>query len=369
MGSDRPRLLWVVPTLERGGTEGQIGLLAPRLAEVFQPVVAALYRLGPVAESLKAAGVATRCLGGRSLYDRRLGSALRELYREHRPALVHSFLWDANVWTAWALRREKGLRLVTSRREIGLWRRRRHLWAERWTNRLARRVVVNSEATRRYVCRAESLAPERVALIPNAVDPELYQRTNRQEARRRLDLSEDLLLLGVVASLAEKKGHEDLFEALRHCHSELPPFRLLVIGDGPYRGALEEKARRWNLSEEVHFLGLRNDVPEILPALDSLVHPSRSESLPNAVLEGMAAGLAVIATRVGGTEEAVEPGKTGVLVEPEAPMALAQALRRMARSPEERRALGRTAQAVVRERFSVGQALEALVRLYREILD
>lgn len=369
MNSERPRLLWVVPTLERGGTEGQIGLLAPRLAEVFQPVVATLYRLGPVAESLKAAGIATRCLDGRSLYDRRLGRTLRELYRQQRPALVHSFLWDANVWTAWALRREEGLRLVTSRREMGLWRRRRHLWAERWSNRLARRVVVNCEATRRYVCRAEGLAPERVALIPNAVHVELYPEVDRQIARRRLGVPEDLLLLGVVASLAEKKGHEDLFEALFHCRSQLPPFRLLVIGEGPHRGALEDKARQWNLSEEVRLLGLRNDVPEILPALDILMHSSRSESLPNAVLEGMAAALAVIATRVGGTEEAIEPGTSGILVEPEAPLALAQALTRLARSPEERRALGRAAQARVRERFSIEQALEACVRLYKEILE
>jgi len=369
MSSERPRILWILPSLEIGGTERQAALILPRLTASFETEVLTLYCLGSLAEELRGAGVKVQCLEGRSLYDRRIGSKLRDRVAQGRPALIHSFLWDANVLTAWALRKALDQPLLTSRREIGLWRRRRHRWAEQWTNRFAARIVVNSEATRQYVCRAEGVSPERVVVVPNALDAARFQQVDRNTARGRLEIASDTLVFGVVASLAEKKGHGDLLQALQQVREQLPSHLLLVIGDGPERSRLETRVRQLGLGERVRFLGLRRDVPEVLPALDVLVHPSHTESMPNAVLEGMAAALPVIATDVGGTREAVDSGHTGVLVESHSPDALGAALVDLAGDPELRKRLGEAAQRRVEEYFSIEAAGGAYQQLYREVLE
>lgn len=364
MNKRRPRIVWILPSLEIGGTERQAALLLPRLVECFQPGVITLYREGTLAESLRHAGVEVISLQGRSLYDLTLGYRLKYLIRQWQPAVVQSFFWDANVWTAWALGRKPSPVYLCSRREIGSWRKRRHIALERWSARRSWKVVVNSHAALEYACKTEGLEPERLILIPNAIDAERFQRIPRVETRQRLNLSEDLLVLGVVASLAEKKGHADLLAALREAKNQLPPFQLLILGEGRLRNCLEQMAGEFQLNESVQFLGERLDVEAILPALDLLVHPSHTESFPNAVLEGMAAGLPVIATQTGGTGELIESNVNGILIAPASPGSLAQAIITLAHSPQVRRQLGNRARKYVEEYHALAVITQKYERLY-----
>jgi glycosyltransferase involved in cell wall biosynthesis len=327
-----------------------------------------LFRLGLFADVLTRSGIPVFCLDGRSLYDLRIGSSLRQYYSENQPDIVHSLFWDANVWTAWALRKEKNLRLITSRRELGTWRKRRHLWAERWTNRQAAGVVTNSEATRRFVCREEGLSPEKVRVIYNAVQVEAFRSISRQEGRRLLGLDERALVLGVVASLAPKKGHEDLFRALASVQNQLSGWVLLVAGAGGEQERLSSLAADMGFSANIRFLGVRSDIPAILASLDMLVHPSHTESMPNAVLEAMASGLPVVATSAGGTPEAIENGKTGLLVPPGSPDSLARAVLRLAGDAGLRYELGMSALEKVRHSFTPEQAADAYLSLFDSLL-
>ena len=366
---EKPRLLWVIPTLEIGGSERQLALLAPHISARFDCSVTTLFRGGPLEEEFREAGIEVHNLAGRSLYDRSLGSGLRALYRELRPAVVQSFLWDANVWTARALRKEADLCLFTARREIGGWRARRHLWAERWSNRFARRIVVNSGAAANHLYNSEKVRPEQVKIIYNAVDLERFGQVERGVARRSLGLAPSLLLLGVVGSLAEKKGHRHLLQALAACAEQLPPFELLVIGEGRERARLEELAGTLGLEERVRFLGVRADVPLLLSALDILLHPSTTESLPNAVLEGMASRLPVVATKVGGTGELIENDRVGCLVDTRAVGQWAEGIVQLAASREQRARMGSAARELASKRFRIEIAVDAYCRLYEEALE
>lgn len=358
-----PAVVWVIPSLEAGGTERQLSLLAPHVAEAYRLTVVTLFRQGLFFERIRSAGIETICLQGRGLYDWSIPAKIRQVAASKEASIVHSFVWDANIHAALALRHRESPVLLTSRREIGSWRKRRHLWAERWTNRIARAVVVNSEAARRYTAQSEKVALERIHVVYNGVDFGAYSSQDRASARLALEIPEGALVLCTVGSLAEKKGHRDLLEALSG--AELPSWILLIAGEGVLRSALEQKAKRLQIIDRVRFLGVRGDIPEILAATDILVHPSHSESMPNSVLEAMAAGVAVLATDVGGTIEAIHTGENGLLVSPRSPKDLAAGLQRLAHDGGLRAKLAQAARKTAAERFSLERASECLCGLYR----
>jgi glycosyltransferase involved in cell wall biosynthesis len=143
--------------------------------------------------------------------------------------------------------------------------------------------------------------------------------------------------------------------------------RLLLVGEGRLRPHLEELARQLGIQEGVVFAGVRADIPQILRHCYCFVLPSRWEGLPNALLEAMACGLPCVATRVSGSEDVIEDGVNGLLVPPEQPEALCEALRRMLRNPEEAARLGRAAQATVEQNYSLPAVTDRCVALYRRL--
>jgi glycosyltransferase involved in cell wall biosynthesis len=142
----------------------------------------------------------------------------------------------------------------------------------------------------------------------------------------------------------------------------------LIAGDGPRRDELEALARRLGIDRRVRFLGHCEDVPDLLASSDLFVLPSRSEAFPNAVLEAMAAGLPVIATRVGGIVELIEHQRTGVLVPPDDPRALGFALLDLIQWRSHAIELGQAARTVVEQRYSFEQMVAAFERLYLDTL-
>jgi glycosyltransferase involved in cell wall biosynthesis len=167
-----------------------------------------------------------------------------------------------------------------------------------------------------------------------------------------------------VARLVSQKGHEVLLQAL----TALPEVTALFAGDGPLRGELELRARQLGVADRTVFLGNVQDVPGLLARADLFVLTSVNEGLPLSILEAMAAGLAVVATRVGGTPEVVVDEGTGLLVAPGDPGSTAAAIRRLMKDDGLRDRLGRNGQLVVRERFRAERMVEDVITLYEELL-
>jgi glycosyltransferase involved in cell wall biosynthesis len=174
--------------------------------------------------------------------------------------------------------------------------------------------------------------------------------------------------LGTACRLVAIKGLVHLIRALAVLREEFPGLRLEIAGSGTERGILEEEARSLGLAGRVDFLGWRQDIARVMGRWDVFVMPSLAEGLGIAALEAMAAGLPVVASAVGGLREVVEDGRTGWLVPPSDPAALAERLRILLIDHRRRRAMGAAGLARVREHFSMGRMIADISQIYDDVL-
>ncbi|MEN8185038.1 MAG: glycosyltransferase [Myxococcota bacterium] len=313
----------------------------------------------------RARGFETRCVTMANDLDLRAALQLRRGFAAQRPQLVHLHTGRAN-WLGGLAARAVGAPAITTRR---MDRQVKRGWRTRLIyHHLVRRAAAISPAVARLL--AEGGVPrEIIVTIPSSVDPEeLRAKRGQAEIRAELGVASDELLLLCLAALVPRKGLDVLIDALARLQGARG-VSVRVAGDGPERGALEALVRSRGLEARVHFLGARRDKAELLAACDVLVLPSRREGLGVASLEAMAAGRAVLATRVGGLAEAVVNERTGLLVEPEDPEALAGAIARLRDEPGLVHRLGRAGPGRVAEGFLADQMVAAYERLYDEVLS
>lgn len=243
-------------------------------------------------------------------------------------------------------------------------------WMTRQALRSAARVLAVSEDLHGEVLR-RGVPAERAALMPNGVDLALFGRRSREEARRALGLSPAASLVLFVGQVAAVKNPLALAEAAAALGDVRPPVEFHVAGDGPEAGALLELAARLGAGDRVAVHGLRphSEIPDWLAAADLLVLPSLSEGRPNVVLEAMAAGRPVVATRVGGVPELVVDGETGLLAGPGDAEGLSGAIRRLLVDGELRTCMGLAGR---RRLEAMGLSWPAIaarhLRLYEDVL-
>jgi L-malate glycosyltransferase len=375
------KVLFVVGTLDIGGTERQLVKLAGGLDRTrFEPTVCCLSAPGPLAESLRSAGVRVESFNFRGIrrvrpVARALPVAVGTLVRLYRwmraeaPHVVHGMLFHAYVIGTLTARAARVPVVVASRRSLSNFKAGKpHYWvAERIVNRLTDLVIANSEAVRQDVVAHEGLRPEEVTVIFNGLDIEEFSIVPRGELRRELEISESWPVVAVVANFIHYKGHRYFLEAWATIRERYPRAVALLIGDGPLRKSMEEEATTRGLNGSVRFLGTRHDVPELLALSDLLVHPSLEEGFSNALIEAMAAGRPVVATRVGGNPEAVEDGVTGLLVPARDSAGLAEAVLWLLERPDDMRRFGEEGQRRAEERFSVGRVIQQYEQIYRRL--
>jgi glycosyltransferase involved in cell wall biosynthesis len=245
---------------------------------------------------------------------------------------------------------------------------------ERGLDRLARRVpdviVANSAAVAADTLAREGLDPARLRVIRNGVAPaEPLAPAERIAIRAGWGVGPDDIVAGAVANYRPVKGLERLVRVVAQLHGELPALRLVLIGDGPLRGALEAQAAELGIGPIVRIHGPAPDARRLVGAFDLVVAASEAEGLPNALLEAAAAGRPIAATAAGGTVEIVEDGRTGLLVPVADEAALAGAVRRLVEDPELRARLGAAARAHVEATFGMDRMVAEYAALYEELAD
>lgn len=250
---------------------------------------------------------------------------------------------------------------------------------EKWKTRMKGRLmgrfidlnIAVSQSTKDYVTARLGYHPDRIKVIHNGVDAAAFQSSKSKETvRQNLGVPLKVPVVGIVARLAHwGKGHRELFAAL----AALKPRHLphaLVVGDGGRRPAMEKLVKESGLAQQVHFLGTRFDIPDLLAAMDIFVLPgSHGEGISLSLLEAMAAGLPLIASRVGGTPEMIRHGENGLLVPVGDSQALADSLARLLEAPAWARQLGDAARKDACGHFSldrmgreIEETYEALIR-------
>jgi glycosyltransferase involved in cell wall biosynthesis len=246
----------------------------------------------------------------------------------------------------------------------------RHRAIENVSNQCLHAAIAVSEATRQDWLRRTHLAHDRVYTIYNGITPiDSPDEDRRANARARLGLASDSVIIGGVGRLDHAKGFNDLLDAAAILLPNHPRLVVAIAGQGPLRESLEQRAARLNIAGRVRFLGFRPDVADVYAAIDIFALPSVCEALPYTLLDAMAAELPVVATTVGGVPEVVVQGETGYLVPPRNPRALAAALARLLTSPRLRNQLGAAARDRVTRQFDERQMVDKTLGLYRQLLD
>lgn len=230
---------------------------------------------------------------------------------------------------------------------------------QRVAYRAAHRMVANSHAAARQLA-ADGVPGDRITVIANGIDPSIFGSHQYSARPRRI---------AMVACLREGKRIDVLIAAAPRILARHPDAEFVIVGDGPSREQLVAMARATSVSDHFQFLGHRDDVPAVLAQADLLVLPSESEAFPNAIVEGMAAGLPVVATAVGGIPELVEDGVTGRLVPAGDPDALAGALLEVLDRPERAAEFGRAGRRRIEDTYSFDRMVEQFETLYESELE
>jgi glycosyltransferase involved in cell wall biosynthesis len=239
-----------------------------------------------------------------------------------------------------------------------------------WLLRGAARVIAPSVAIRDELLRA-GFSSEQVVCFANAVDVNRFRpvtAVERVQAKSALGLPKDTVVIGTVARLVQRKGIDVLLRAfgiVRQDHQ----VHLIVVGDGPLGGELRALARELRIEDSISWTGFQADPVKWLEVMDVFAFPSRLEGVPNAVLEAMAAGLPIVSTTIGGVVDIVEEGRTGFLISPDDPQALAGALDRLLGNAPLRADLGYRARARAVEIFSLSDNISRLTDLYLSLQD
>lgn len=289
---------------------------------------------------------------------------IRALVRRTGADVVHAHGYKADAYAFFAMRGSK-IPLVSTC----------HTW---YDNDLALRVygTLDRLVLRRFAAviavsrevKASLLGAgvpaDRVHLIRNGISADAFDRYLRPAASPAA-----APVIGLVGRLAPEKGVDLYLRAAALVREHLPQARFLVAGDGPDRGTLETLLEELRLKDYVQLLGRQENMPAFFASLHLLVSASRQEGLPIALLEGMASGLPVVATRVGEVPEVVQPDVTGVLVQPENPEALAAAILGMLNHPDRLAAMGSSAQKRVLEHFSAERMTADYAAIYAGLMD
>ena len=276
---------------------------------------------------------------------------LSRLVRRLAPDVLHAH--DAHAVAVAALAR----RLAAPRRRPPLIASRRvdfhlrHNPFSGWKYRQVEAFICASGAIRDMLT-ADGVPPARSTVVHEGIDVERIARAPALDLHGEFGLPPGCPIAGNVAALVPHKGQRHLVDAAAALVREVPDVRVLIFGEGRLRGALARQIRDRQLQGRVVLAGFRSDVPSVLKALDLFVMSSVTEGLGTSVLDAMAAGLAVVATRAGGIPESVVDGRTGLLVPPGDAAALAGAAADLLRAPDTRRAFGAAGQRRVREKFS-----------------
>lgn len=371
----RLRVLQIVDGFRMGGAESKLlELIAHLDKQRFEITLANVGPTGPLEERFHQLGVDIFQFTRRSAFDPLPVWRLYRLMRQREIDIVQTTLLWADIIGALAAKLAR-VPAIFSWETVShegdpfhnnFQRRAGYRLAMKWVDR----IIPVSHEIKRSLIKRRNIPAEKIHVIHYGVDLEKYRPADRQAAlakRRELGISSDAILIGVMARLEPPKGHRFFIEAFPAIVKQFPRAHAIFAGEGSLRAELEAQARALGVNGHITFLGARNDVNEILGALDLFVLPSVSEGLPNVVLEAMAAQKPVIATAVGGIPEVVSHGENGFLTPPADASALQKLLLQCLNGQERWPLLAQEGRRTVETEFSLAYQVASFERIFAEV--
>jgi glycosyltransferase involved in cell wall biosynthesis len=372
------RVVQIIDSLGMGGAERVLAQTAPRLARLgldVRVVVLQERNGNPLAEPLQRSGIPVELIRIDRLRNLAQVRTLLATLRSLRPDILHGHLEFAGILASIAGRRlgiPSVVTLHTLDAPTGLDRKSLHLrLMNRVLGHMATTVVCLTESAR-ATAKTTPLRRTDLVVLANGVDLEPWRAPPRQDRaalRNSLGIPAGAPLIATVAVLRPEKGIAHLINAMPAVMSRHGDARLLIVGDGADRAALQGRVGDLGLDGQIVFAGVRDDVPDLLRAADCFVLPTLGDALPTVIMEAMAASLPIVASATGGVPEMIRDGKEGLLVEPGNEAQLAAACIRILDDPEVARSLAAAGRRRVEQSFNLDRQVQRQSDLYSRLLS
>lgn len=395
MTSKKIRVMQIISNLDIGGAQEVVRTLAENLNKLGSNSVVCSFKDGPLAQAIKSQGIPVVVLPERK-YSVFSGlpyilelldyyNQIKDLVEKFDIDVIQTHLLRSMDFLVLFLRKRKGPKIYWTFHNTLFDLREDHLAKHRWSLKLKRfshhllywlgskridgMIAVSQDVKTAILDTMFGISSDKISIIRNCVDIQRYHNDlDRQKAREELGLMEKDQVGVVVATFKKQKGHRFLIEAASTLVQKYPEFHLLLVGDGELRDEMEGLTGDLYLKEKIHFLGSRSDVPYILAASDLFILPSLWEGLPMALIEAMASGLPVVATRVSGTSEVMVDGRSGILVDPGDSDGIASAIEKILSDPEKTREMGYFSRKRVEDLFSARRQAAEYIELFNRNL-
>jgi glycosyltransferase involved in cell wall biosynthesis len=360
------RIVQIIPTLDRGGAEKQMTLLACAMARLgFEVEVVVLTRTGPLEDLLRRANVPIHFINKRFKFDPFAYFRLKRKLRELKPDVVHTWIFAANAYGRLAAIRTRVPVVIAGERCVDQWKSKHELLIDRWLTKRTQLIATNSTGVCDFY-EKNGIPPDRFVVIPNGVDASDVQAIDEAEFLKRTGLPPGTRRVVAVGRLWPQKRYKDLIWAVELLDAARGgDTHLCIVGDGPQRDQLEFYRDKVELAHRVHFLGHREDVAQLLPHFDCFWIGSGYEGQSNGLMEAMQSGVPAVASDIPGNRDLITHDVHGFLFPVGDRAELASCTHRILDNEQLSHRLAQAAKQRMLEEFTVEQMVDRYIQIYR----
>jgi len=372
----KTKVLIVISNLEFGGAQRQIVELVNNIDNgKFDIHVCSLSEYVPLAEQFIPT-TELHIINKKAKFDFSVVFKLARLIRKHRFDVIHSYLFDAEIAARLAGKLSAtGIKILGSERNANYTLKTIQKRAYKLTGHLVSGIIANSQSGADYNAQQTGLVESKYHVVYNGVDTKRFKPQSKQAVRAALNIDENTSLIGMFASFKQQKNHPFLIAALTELKHSHPDFKVLFVGDmlhgglhgsDDYYADIKQQIKQAGLAEHVIYLGNCDNIEEVYPACDFTVLPSLFEGTPNVVLESMASGIPVIATRVSDNDKIIEHGISGHIVELNDVPMLTASIKQFLDDREYLAAIAIKARQTMEDKFSSFKLAENMGAIYAD---
>jgi len=304
---------------------------------------------------------------------------LIKIIKENKINIIHSQGARADFYSRMATRLLKSkvgvvstIAMPVEGYDVGLLRKRIYCFFDRFSERCVDRFIVISDELKKFLIDKHKIPPENIFKIYNGIELNEYHPDNSDKSsmkiRKEFGINKDEFLIAGIGRLVWQKGFEYLIDAVPRITKQIAKIKFLIVGEGPLKESLIEKSKKLEVEDKIVFTGFRSDIKEILTSIDILVMPSLREGFPMVTLEAMAMVKPIVATDINGIREQIDHDENGLLILPENPEAIADAIIFLFNNKEKSEQLGFAARKRAEEKFSIEEMIRKTKAVYEELL-
>lgn len=368
----RKKIVFITWALEVGGAERLLVKLVQNIPQDnYEVKVICVTRKGVWAKELEEKGIEVVSMDKKVGFDPGVLFRLRSYLSKEQPDIVNTSIWTADLWGRAAAILAGVNNIIVTEQNVDIWKRWYHKIIDKILFRWTKYVICVSDDVVKFYHDNFGLPLSKLRMIPNAIDLALFDLSKDYSGlRESLQLPKDTFLFVCPARLHPQKAHHVLIEASSLLKAKgQTNFHVLLVGDGERRDELRQLVEDKGLSKQIHFLGLRQDIPEILLQCDSFLISSDYEGLSLAILEGMAAALPIVATNVGGNSQLIKNGVNGYLTPPQDAPQLAVSMLKVIENQGHAWEMGKAGRNIVEETYSIKTIASQTVDLFETCIN